>query len=187
MITSSWSICSACESLNWSAVSIFDLRVFDERVLDRLTSLVLAHAVGRLQRRRRSRSARRQRLGERRRRHQPVADEVGVAVDAGDGQLAHLAVLERRLDGRADLQVEVLGRILVDEDAALLQPLPAPLIETDVDELLEGHRVGGAERLLVAVDLSTDALRTPETADSSGTSASVSDTTSGSRRERRRR
>ena len=41
----------------------------------------------------------------------------------------------------------------MDEQPALLQPLPAAFLEPDVDELLEGERVGGADLLLVAVDL----------------------------------
>ena len=62
------------------------------------------------------------------------------------------AVLERQLDRVADLEVVVLRRVLVDEDAAVGERLEVALLDVDVDELLERQRIDGAEGLLVAVD-----------------------------------
>ena len=75
-----------------------DLRVLDEGILDRLARFVLAHAVGRLQGDEEVALFAGHDLGQHRRGHQPVAHEVGVAVDAGDRKLSNLSVLERRLD-----------------------------------------------------------------------------------------
>ena len=54
------------------------------------------------------------------------------------------------VDRVADLQVEVLGRVLVDEDAAVGEVASSALDHAEVDELLEGSRVDGAEVLLVS-------------------------------------
>ncbi len=54
--------------------------------------------------------------------------------------------------GEPTSSFEVLGRVLLDEDAAVGHRLVAARLEVDVDELLEGQRVDGAERLLLAVD-----------------------------------
>ena len=55
--------------------------------------------------------------------------------------------------GSPIVQAEVLGRVLVDEDAVVGQRLEVGAVAgVDVDELLERQRVDGADRLLVAVD-----------------------------------
>ena len=66
------------------------------------------------------------------------------------------AVLEVEGHGRPDLEIEVGGRILVDEDPAVDEALPASILQPDVDQLLEGGGVGDAELLVVVADL--DAL-----------------------------
>ena len=82
---------------------------------------------------------------------QPVAGERGVLEDAGDGQVSSCRS-GTSLDRVAELQVEILCRVLVHEDAAVGERLEVAVGDVDVDELLEGQRVDGAERLLVAVD-----------------------------------
>ena len=96
-----------------------------------------------------ARRRRRRRLLERVERDQPVAGDRGVVVDAGHRQRRPRCRSGTSASTVSPIcEVEVLGRVLVDEDAAVGQRLEAALLDVDVDELLERQRVDGAERLL---------------------------------------